>query len=251
MWTSQDWHRRFTHQTYWTAQVRDYLFGKAHLLAEDPIIEIGCGTGAVLSQLPNHTNRFGLDINQSFLQFAQSSQPEVPLICGDAHTLPLPSNSFKLVCCHFLLLWVADPTQVLKEMKRICRPGGAIIILAEPDYGGRVDHPETLQPLGDAQTKSLRNQGADPFLGRKLPGLLLQAGLTKIEIGIMGSQWLTDADDAQTTSEWDTLQHDLKDHISAARLDHFRKIDSAAWKEGTRVLYVPTFYAFGQKPEEP
>ena len=53
----------------------------------------------------------------------------------DASHLPYEDGSFDMVYCSFLLLWVKDPLEVLKEMKRVSR--GSVVCLAEPDYGGR------------------------------------------------------------------------------------------------------------------
>jgi SAM-dependent methyltransferase len=246
MRSPQDWHTRFSHQAQWTDQVRDYLLGQAHVEQASTIIEIGCGTGAVLSRLPEYSTPFGLDIDFSFLQHAQVVTPTSPLTCGDAHQLPFQDNAFDIVCCHFLLLWVTTPLNVLKEMVRISKPGGGVLVLAEPDYGGRIDYPKELQQLGAAQTESLLAQGADPFIGRKLADLMTAAGLEKVEIGIIGNQWRTTYNPEHHRSEWETLLHDLTDHLSPNQLQGYQEIDRSAWEQGSRVLYVPTFYAYGE-----
>lgn len=242
------WHRRFSHQAEWTSQVREYLFGRALPQDGGTVIEVGCGTGAVLSRLPTSARRFGLDIDAAFLRHAAEVVPDTPLICGDAHRLPFSSGCFDIACCHFLLLWVADPLCVLREMTRVSKPGGAVLVLAEPDYGGRIDHPDTLTALGAAQTSSLRKQGADPLVGRKLPGMLHAAGLVDIEIGIIGSQWQPPLPPGHQESEWETLHHDLGNDLTGAELAQYQTADRAAWENGSRVLFVPTFYAFGLVP---
>lgn len=241
------WHQRFTHQLNWTGQVREFLFQKAALPPEPEIIEIGCGTGAVIPHLPTETHSYGLDINRAFLAHAVELNPQVCFTCGDAHALPLTSNHFDAVFCHFLLLWVADPVVVLAEMSRICKPGGAVLILAEPDYGGRIDYPDALAQLGSLQTGSLRTQGADPLIGRKLPGLMQNAGLENIQIGIIGSQWQPPVSPEQMTSEWQTLRHDLST-LPDEQFNRYLDEDQAAWEDGSRVLFVPTFYAYGEVP---
>jgi SAM-dependent methyltransferase len=61
---------------------------------------------------------------------------------ADRHTLPF-QPVFDVTFCHFLLLWVSNPEKVVAEMGRVTRPGGSVR-LAEPDYGGRIDYPESL-----------------------------------------------------------------------------------------------------------
>ncbi|MEN8242941.1 MAG: methyltransferase domain-containing protein [Chloroflexota bacterium] len=246
MTSVQRWHNRFSDQAEWTAEVRDYLFTRAGLKAGQSLIEVGCGTGAILSRLPESAQRFGLDIDPAFLAHASDAAAGIPLTCADAHQMPYPSSSFNAACCHFLLLWVSEPLVVLREMARVTKPGGAVLALAEPDYGGRIDYPEALVPLGEAQTASLAAQGADPLLGRKLAELFQAAGLVDIEVGIISSQWQPPRKGTDT-SEWQMLEHDLADRLTETQLSEYREIDQHAWQTGSRVLYVPTFYAIGHK----
>ena len=103
--------------------------------------------------------------------------------------LPFAGGQFDSVYCHFTLLWVADPLRVLCEARRPLQTGGWVLALAEPDYGGRIDYPETLAETGRLQAESLRRQGADIQLGRRLRALFHQAGLRNIESGVVSGQW--------------------------------------------------------------
>ena len=102
------------------------------------------------------------------LLITAQSHPQYQVDLGDAHQLPLADGCFDVCLCHFLLLWVTDPIQVLQEMYRVTRSGGVVMALAEPDYGSRIDYPQELSLLGKWQMDSLEQQGADPFIGRKL-----------------------------------------------------------------------------------
>jgi len=62
---------------------------------------------------------------------------------------------------------LSDPVPALKEMHRVLKRGGHVLILAEPDYSSRIDEPPELQSLGQLQTLSLQKQGASPVMGRK------------------------------------------------------------------------------------
>jgi SAM-dependent methyltransferase len=245
-----EWHQRFGLQAQWTRDLRHYLYKRIEIQSITKILEIGCGTGALLTELPSegHANTYGLDINPDFLELASRNAQEASLTCGDAHALPYAEGSFDITVCHFLLLWVNQPASVLLEMARVTRPGGILAALAEPDYGGRIDHPPELSQLGRLQTSALRDQGADPEIGRKLRGLFTEIGLIGIETGVLGSQWLDVPTQEYRESEWAVLNSDLESYLPAGEIEAFRQLDSLAWARGDRVLFVPTFYAWGRIP---
>jgi SAM-dependent methyltransferase len=245
-----DWHRRFQQQARWTHSLRQYLYHKADLQSASSILEVGCGTGAILGELTDQFTAqiYGLDIHPDYLRLAVENSNSARLACGDAHSLPYQTGFFDCVLCHFLLLWVREPVRVMQEMARITREDGKILVLAEPDYGGRIDYPFELTQVGDLQTKALRGQGADPLIGRQIAWLLEEAGLGKIESGILGGQWQTSANRTEEfQGEWKIIRTDLAGLATDAELNRWQKIDEKSWKKGERVLYVPTFYAWGVK----
>jgi SAM-dependent methyltransferase len=195
----------------------------------------------------------GLDLNPQYLALAQREKQaaatgRLAFTLADAHSLPYGPGRYDLAVCHFLLLWVADPVRVLAEMRRVTRPGGAVLALAEPDYLGRIDHPPELARLGELQGEALRRQGADPALGRKLRSLFTAAGLVDIEMGALGGQWRGAPPPEEFESEWAVLRSDLRGTLDPESLDRLQALDARAWLRGERVLFVPTFYAWGRTP---
>jgi len=244
-----DWHARYTQQARWTAPLRHHYLERVGLLPGDRILEVGCGTGAVLARLAQETSPLpglhGLDIDPVALDEARGNAPEARLTQGDAYHLPYAAGSFRLVVCHYLLLWLAQPLAALGEMRRVAQPGGWVLALAEPDYGGRIDYPDPLAPLGEWQRQALRRQGADADLGRKLAGLFHVAGLQQVEAGVLGSQWQGAPDRHEHAQEWAVLSADLQGQVDPDELARLQQIDHRAWEHGQRVLFVPTFYAAG------
>lgn len=250
-----EWHDRFRQQASWTRQVRQYMLERLALESSARILEVGCGTGAVLAGFIENTPAalHGLDINVSYLGLARQHTPGVHLTAGDALRLPYLAGSFAAAACHFLLLWVHDPNQVVGEMARVVRPGGAVLLMAEPDYGGRVDYPHELGILGQWQRESLSWQGANPDIGRRLASLLYQAGLREIESGVLGGSWMGPPSKTAWEMEWKVLCADLEYLPGVwpdrqAEIDALQEMDRLAWERGERVLFVPTFYSWGIKP---
>ena len=189
----------------------------------------------------------GLDLEQGMLAFARQQESGADYVEGDAHVLPFRDDSFDVVVCHYLLLWLIDPTQGAREMARVVRPGGTVLACAEPDYGGRVDYPPEMVPLGRLQAEALRRQGADPEIGRRLGELFVRAGL-QVTVGVMAGRWnLPALPDDGFKAEWAMRERDLAGLIPAERLKRLRADDRQALLEGRRLLFVPTFYALGRK----
>jgi len=247
--TIQAWHQRFVQQTHWTQAIARHLFQRIQLDKSALILEVGCGTGAVLQEFLHLESScyIGLDINPDYLSYFSRQQPQTGLILGDAHNIPLGDASCDVCFCHFLLLWVKDPSSVLREMCRVTRSGGVVMAIAEPDYGGRIDYPSELSLLGKWQTESLSQQGADPNIGRKLRSLFSNTALVNVEAGVLGGEWNSSFNPQEFNSEWETLISDLANQPrKLTQLPRLKQMDAHSSTLGERILYTPTFYAWGR-----
>jgi SAM-dependent methyltransferase len=247
--TMFEWHHRYQQQARWTSDLRFYLYQEANIKEGDKVLDLGCGTGVLNDEIEARGAHFyGLDINYPSLLYASGETKSQRLIQGDGQFIPCDNNGFDLTICHFVLLWLKYPELCLKEMVRVTKPGGKIMALAEPDYGGRIDYPEKLTILGRLQTESLVNQGANPFIGRRLAGIFNQAGLRSVQTGVLGGQWSATPDWESWEIEWRVLETDLfwdKSSFKKKSFSKMKEIDRSAYETGERLLYVPTFYAWG------
>jgi ubiquinone/menaquinone biosynthesis C-methylase UbiE len=254
--TLADWHAQFLRQARWTQATRNQLYRRANLLRAEHTLDVGCGTGVLTEELARRTRGevIGLDIDPAMIAFARRQdhcgQPareragQARYEQGDALDLPYPDGHFDVVACHFLLLWVADPARAVSEMARVTRPGGAVLVCAEPDYGGRVDWPEL--PIREWQIEGLRRQGADPLIGRRLRQLLVAAQLDA-GVGVLPSLW--DADDLRKNfeREWAWLAHDVGQAVDPATFARVQAQARDAVEAGARLVYLPVFYALGSR----
>lgn len=244
-----DWNVRFQQQADWTRSLREFIYPQIGVQSASRLLEIGCGTGVICRELKNYCSAavLGADINLSRISIARQNDPDGIYLGGDAFHLPFSDNSFDVTLSHYLLLWLNAPANALQEMVRVTRPGGFIAALAEPDYGARVDSPHGFANLGDQQTRSLVRQGANPLIGRELPGLFSSLELEQIQYGSSGFQTLIGELPQGWENEWQVIASDLKDVISLSDLEEIKAKDREAWLAGERVLWVPTFYIFGKK----
>ena len=126
------------------ASVYDLLFGPIlqagrreaiRQLAPQPgseILEIGIGTGLTVPLYPDDCRITGIDSSEPMLREAARNvdgRRNIQLFRMDAARLTFPDQSFDVVFAAYVISVVPDPLTVLKEMRRVCRVGGRIVLL--------------------------------------------------------------------------------------------------------------------------
>ena len=100
----------------------------------DRVLEVGVGTGINASLYPRDCAVTGIDFSSSMLEkarhrVARKSILNVRLIEMDAADLKFADGTFDIVYAPYVISVVPDPVAVAREMRRVCRPGGRIVIL--------------------------------------------------------------------------------------------------------------------------
>ncbi len=94
------------------------------------LLEIGCGRAEILGHIPSDISYTGLDLTESCIQDCQFRHPDKKFLVADAEQLPFPDDSFDAVFSHQVLEMLHDPRRGLKEMMRVVRSRGYVIIIA-------------------------------------------------------------------------------------------------------------------------
>lgn len=99
------------------------------------ILDVGCGEGTRLNTLlPKNKRGWGIDPSPKAISRAKKQYPRYYFRLGVGESLPYPDYNFDLVYSAFTIEHCSDPEIFLREMVRVCHPGGRIVILA-PNYG--------------------------------------------------------------------------------------------------------------------
>ncbi|HEX7555411.1 MAG TPA: methyltransferase domain-containing protein [Leptolinea sp.] len=243
-------HRRFCEQAAWTQQAQKMMVQSAGIYPESRILEVGCGTGAFLSSIQSilNANYFGVDIQMDLLQFASEQSPDYLFSVADGQSIPFRNGSFDGVVCHFFLMWVKNPLSILLEMRRVVRSGGVVAVIAEPDYGSRIEYPPEFIIPGKLQREALIKQGANPDIGRQLSELLGKSGCKKIATGVLGSFQDETSELKTIAAEQEILTSDLIGLMNEQDIQTLLQKDKIAHMNNSRVQFVPTFFGWGFNP---
>jgi 2-polyprenyl-3-methyl-5-hydroxy-6-metoxy-1,4-benzoquinol methylase len=101
--------------------------------ADDPVLEVGCGAGNVLGQIPSR-RLTGIDLSATLLKKSQRRLAGQPagLIQTNALQLAFAAGKFRKLVCTEVLEHVPDPAQVLREMARVAT-ADALVVVSVPN----------------------------------------------------------------------------------------------------------------------
>ncbi len=170
-----------------TAEVHG-AFLLPYLRAGMTLLDCGCGPGTITAGLARATAPgavTGIDLEESQLDIARDNAAKIGIgnvtfERGDVYDLPFQDDGFDAVFSHAMLEHMHDPVSVLKEMRRVLKPGG-LVGIRSIDLGATLiaPHDAVLTEAHDTWRRFRRHCGGDPFMGRRLRALLRQAGFAR------------------------------------------------------------------------
>jgi demethylmenaquinone methyltransferase/2-methoxy-6-polyprenyl-1,4-benzoquinol methylase len=95
----------------------------------EKVLDLGAGTGVSTQELARSgAYAVGVDISLGMLRVGRRTRPEVPLVAGDALALPFADETFDAVTASFVIRNVANTPAALRELARVTKPGGRMVI---------------------------------------------------------------------------------------------------------------------------
>jgi len=93
------------------------------------VLDLGAGTGVSTEELATSgAYALGADLSLGMLRAGRQARPAVPLLAADALRLPFADGAFDAVTISFALRNVVDPDAALREMARVTKPGGRLVV---------------------------------------------------------------------------------------------------------------------------
>ena len=98
------------------------------------VLEVGAGTGTSFPAYPTHCEVIGIDLAPDMLARARQKienhgWSHLRVMEMNALSLDFPDNTFDYVMAFHVVTVVPDPIQMISEAKRVCKPGGSIVIV--------------------------------------------------------------------------------------------------------------------------
>jgi ubiquinone/menaquinone biosynthesis C-methylase UbiE len=157
-----------------------------HLTDETDLVDVGCGDGELTVDLARSVRSvLGIDLDEADVaeargRAARDHVGNATFEVADVYGLGLADGVADAVLGHSVLEALEHPLRALAEMRRILRPGG-LVAVASVEYGGLIlagPHEDLLRRFYAIREQLWIRDGADPYLGRRLRGLLSESGFT-------------------------------------------------------------------------
>jgi 2-polyprenyl-3-methyl-5-hydroxy-6-metoxy-1,4-benzoquinol methylase len=170
------------------------LFARTGVKPGMTCLDVGCGGGDVTFELADLVGPegkvVGWDIDETKIELARREAEERRqdnvefrlLDIGESEGAP----AFNVVYARFLLTHLPDPVGALARMLRLLQPGG-IVMLEDIDFTGCFCHPESaaFRRYMELYTQTVRRRGGDPDIGPRLPAMLLDAGVERVQMNVV------------------------------------------------------------------
>ena len=150
------------------------------------VLDVACGTGVLArTAAARGAAVIGLDINEAMLAVAARKAPHIKWRQGRAESLPFEDNRFDVVLSQFGLMFFEDRITALREMVRVLRPGGRLVVAVWDSLASTPGYAAMVALLQQLFGEDVANGLKAPFvLGNTaaLRALFASAGITQTDV---------------------------------------------------------------------
>lgn len=122
---------------------------------DDDVLEVGCGNGHYLKKYASHVRSVaGLDLSELSIEMAKKKHRDrikagtAEFVQGEASQLPWEDNKFSAIATMGSFIAFPKPLESLKEMFRVLRPGGRVLVSIEWNAEDGLDHTKEVTDYG-------------------------------------------------------------------------------------------------------
>jgi len=241
---SPEYYEEFLREMEFTKPFRKRLYEEIGLKDARRVLEVGCRKGILSKELRSETEAQIAAIDSNHINIADASElvKGVEFFRETADKLSMRDDSFDIVFCHYFFLWKPKPFGTLMELRRVCKKGGYVVALAEPDYLGWIENPDL--GLGNYHKLTIEQHGGDPSVGRKLLSIFSSGGL-ETSIHVNTRIWLHEELEGCIEKEWTNIFNVglISEDEYKNKIEEEKKLIA----DKLRVIAFPVFTAVGKK----
>ena len=236
----------FLRQLNQTKDYRKKIYKTIDLKDARRVLEIGCRMGVVRKELRENTSAqiTAIDSDHLMIAEAQENIEGIEFFRDSSESLSMRDESYDIVICHYFFMWNPKPFGQLMEMIRVCKKGGYVVALAEPDYGSWMEYPDL--GLGEYHRKALSELKAEPIMGRRLLSIFSSGGL-EATVGV--NNYIMDKKELEEhiEAEWCAVMNSgiiTEEEYDKKMIDEKKMIE-----ENLRIINLPLVSVIGKKIE--
>jgi len=196
------------------------------------VLDIGSGPGFLAAEMAEEVGSsgrvVGLDPSETMLAMGARRGAPVEYVAGDGLAMPFANETFDAAVAIQVYEYVEDMPAALAEVRRVLKPGGRLLIL-DTDWDSIVWHSNDRDRM-ERVLERWNDHLADPYLPRRLPGLLRDAGFELSEATIIPILNRGEADDFSRR-----VLHTIADFVA----DH-------AWADDLRAMGDDYFFSLNR-----
>lgn len=153
------------------------------------VLDLGCGTGWFtrrIAELWPGAGLTGVDLSPGMIRQArEQTAADVHWLQADAESLPLPDQSFDIIFSNLMIQWCDHPGQVLRECRRLLRPGGQLLVSTLLD--GTLRELKQAWQMADPGTEHVNRFASEGtvrgYMDAALPGARLETRTIQLPYG--------------------------------------------------------------------
>ena len=196
-----------------------------HLRPGLKVLDLGCGPGTItagFAAIVGPDNVLGIEIEPEQVALAREHARRHDVAArfevGSAYELPVEDASVDRVHIGAVLMNLREPERALREVFRVLAPGGAVGAREGDQHGDLIAPPDPIIQQGMSLYEKLRrHNGHDPTIGRRLRGLLHEAGFERVEASAVYESYGTPDEVRALAAVWTGMI--TKSHVAAQAIE--------------------------------